>query len=251
MRKKLIVGNWKMNGRLADNAQLLADVSDGIGALSDVELAVCAPYPYLAQVSTLLNPVHVSWGAQDVSRYADGAYTGDVSAEMLCDFGCRFVIIGHSERRSCFGESDAIVVEKYKRVVATGISPIVCVGETIHERESGLANAVILRQMVAVLDAASVNELSRTVFAYEPVWAIGTGRTATPAQAQEMHVFIRQQLARVDADLAQRIRVLYGGSMKPSNATELLAQSDIDGGLIGGASLLAKDFLAIAAAVNS
>ena len=246
MRRTLIAGNWKMNGSLAANATLLEGILAGANATCD--LAVCVPAPYLAQVQTALSGSAIRWGAQDLSEHESGAYTGEVSAQMLKDFGCTYVIIGHSERRSYHGESDALVARKAVRALETGLIPIVCVGETLQEREEDKTNAVVVRQLEPVIKAVGA-QLVDIVIAYEPVWAIGTGKTATPAMAQQVHEVVRATLAEADAIAAGRMQILYGGSMKPDNASDLLAMPDIDGGLIGGASLKAPDFLAIAAAV--
>jgi triosephosphate isomerase len=244
MRRTLIAGNWKMNGSFASNAGLLAGVRAGAAAVSG-ELAVCVPAPYLAQVQSALSGSPVRWGAQDVSAHERGAFTGEVSAEMLLEFGCSYVIVGHSERRSYHAESDELVAQKAQRALASGLTPIVCVGETLEEREQGATDAVVSRQLAPVLDAMRT-QLASMVIAYEPVWAIGTGKTATPEMAQQVHARLRAMLAERDAESAQQVRILYGGSMKPDNAKDLLAKPDIDGGLIGGASLNASDFLAIA-----
>ena len=244
MRRTLIAGNWKMNGSFASNAGLLDGVRAGAAAVSG-ELAVCVPAPYLAQVQSALGGSPVRWGAQDVSAHERGAFTGEVSAEMLLEFGCSYVIVGHSERRSYHAESDELVAQKAQRALASGLTPIVCVGETLEEREKGATDAVVSRQLAPVLDAMRT-QLASMVIAYEPVWAIGTGKTATPEMAQQVHARLRAMLAERDAESAQQVRILYGGSMKPDNAKDLLAKPDIDGGLIGGASLNASDFLAIA-----
>ena len=244
MRRTLIAGNWKMNGSFASNAGLLDGVRAGAAAVSG-ELAVCVPAPYLAQVQSALGGSPVRWGAQDVSAHERGAFTGEVSAEMLLEFGCSYVIVGHSERRSYHVESDELVAQKAQRALASGLTPIVCVGETLEEREQGATDAVVSRQLAPVLDAMRT-QLASMVIAYEPVWAIGTGKTATPEMAQQVHARLRAMLAERDAESAQQVRILYGGSMKPDNAKDLLAKPDIDGGLIGGASLNASDFLAIA-----
>jgi triosephosphate isomerase len=246
MRATLIAGNWKMNGSLASNAGLLDGVRAGAASVK-AELAVCVPAPYLAQVQSALAGSPVSWGAQDLSMYDSGAYTGEVSAAMLGDFGCKYVIVGHSERRSYHGETDESVAQKAARALAAGLVPIVCVGETLAEREQGATNTVVVRQLTPVLDAVGA-QLDRTVIAYEPVWAIGTGKTATPIMAQQVHELIRSTIAQRDSAAALKVQILYGGSMKPDNAKELLGMPDIDGGLIGGASLKAADFLAIAQA---
>jgi triosephosphate isomerase len=247
MRRKFVAGNWKMHGSLKSNDALLRDVRAGVAAL-DIDIAVCVPYPYLAQARELLAGSNVAWGAQDVSEHAQGAYTGEVSAAMLVDFGCKYVIVGHSERRSYYGDSDAIVAAKAQAALQAGLIPIVCVGETLEERERNVTAEVVIRQMDAVIARCGVASLAHMVVAYEPVWAIGTGRTATPAQAQEVHALIRARVAREDAGVAGGLRILYGGSVKPGNARELMTQPDIDGGLIGGASLVAADFVAICAA---
>lgn len=243
MRRKLIVGNWKMNGSVAANAVLLDGIRAGVkGLVSD--LAVCVPAPYLAQAQAALSGSAVAWGAQDVSLHEAGAYTGEVSGAMLRDFGCQFVIIGHSERRSLHGESNDIVAGKTLRALSCGLTPIVCVGETLEEREAGQTGQIVSSQLSAVLDA--VDGLEKIVVAYEPVWAIGTGKTATPEMAQQVHAQLRTLLLEADPVAGGGVRLLYGGSMKPDNARDLLAMTDIDGGLIGGASLKADDFLAIA-----
>lgn len=251
--KKLIAGNWKMNGSLAANAALLDALSQGLAAApAACEVAVCVPAPYLAQVqamhSALAGLASIELGAQDVSVHASGAYTGEVSAAMLKDFGCRFAIVGHSERRQYHGESDALVADKAKAALASGITPIVCVGETLAEREAGHTEEVVKRQLAAVIHANG-HCISEIVVAYEPVWAIGTGKTASPEEAQAVHAVLRAQL-KAATDQSARVKILYGGSMNAANAATLLAQPDIDGGLIGGASLKAPDFLTIIAAAR-
>lgn len=247
MRKSFVAGNWKMHGSLASNLGLLNAVRSGTDA-GGIDVALCVPYPYLAQARSVLGGSAVAWGAQDVSEHAAGAYTGEVSATMLADFGCTYAIVGHSERRSFYGDTDAVVAAKFRAALKAGVTPILCVGETLAEREAGITAAVVTRQLNAVLAVAGVGALAHAVVAYEPVWAIGTGRTASPQQAQEVHALIRARIAQEDAGVAQGVRILYGGSVKPSNAQELFGQPDIDGGLIGGASLVAADFLAICAA---
>lgn len=246
MRRKLIAGNWKMNGSLASNAALLSDIVRGSAGLH-CDLLVCVPAPYLAQVQAALTGSAVAWGAQDLSAHESGAYTGEISAAMLGDFSCRYVIVGHSERRSLHSESDALVAQKMQRALAAGLSPIVCIGETLAEREQGITEQVLARQLQPVLEAAA-HCLEKIVLAYEPVWAIGSGKTATPDMAQEAHAYIRGLVAGVDVAAAVQVKILYGGSMKPDNAKDLLAMADIDGGLIGGAALKAADFLSIAQA---
>jgi triosephosphate isomerase len=240
MRARLVVGNWKMNGGLASNAALLDRIVAGAGR-SLRGIAVCVPFPYLAQAEQCLAERGIDWGAQDVSEHAPGAYTGEVAAEMLTDFGCRYVIVGHSERRHGLGESDASVAAKARRALSAGLTPIVCVGETQAERDAGSTDAVVLCQLDAVLDACA-GEAARMVYAYEPVWAIGTGRSARPADAQAVHEALRVRLAEVGAGEAT---LLYGGSVKASNAASLFAMPDIDGALVGGASLDPEKFARI------
>lgn len=242
MRKKLVAGNWKMNGTLAENAALLAAIKP---ALAGIEAAVCVPFPYLAQAQAALAGSSIAWGAQNLSEQDKGAFTGEVSATMLLDFGCRYVIVGHSERRSLYGETDELVAKKYLAAQAAGLTPILCVGESLEERESGVTEQVVARQLDAVIAAAGVASLAKAVVAYEPVWAIGTGKTASPEQAQAVHAFIRSKIAALDPAVAAGLVIQYGGSVKASNAAELMAQPDIDGGLIGGASLVADEFIAI------
>ena len=245
MRPKLIVGNWKMNGSLAANSILLSGIKMA-AVTTGSQLAVCVPAPYLPQCQAELADSAVAWGAQDVSAHDAGAFTGEISVTMLRDFGCRYVLIGHSERRTYHGESDQSVAEKVQRALVNGVTPIVCVGETLEEREAGQTEEVVLRQLGAVLDAIGASDVPRIVVAYEPVWAIGTGKTATPQMAQEVHALLRARLAERNQQAARQINILYGGSMRPDNAGELLHMPDIDGGLIGGASLNAADFVAIA-----
>lgn len=247
--KKLIAGNWKMNGSLAANEALVNAMLGGLGSDEpSADLALCVPAPYLAQLQHLLEGASVALGAQDVSEHEQGAYTGEVSATMLRDFGCRYVIVGHSERRQYHGETDALVAAKAQRALAAGVTPIVCVGETLGEREADQTEAVVKRQLAAVIHTVA-HCTSEIVVAYEPVWAIGTGKTASPEQAQHVHAVLRAQLAAA-TEHPERVRILYGGSMNASNAASLLSQADIDGGLIGGASLKAPDFLSIAAAAR-
>lgn len=245
MRRKLIAGNWKMNGTLASNAALLNGIASGLNPSSSCEVAVCVPAPYLAQCQGALAGTAVRWGAQDLSVHDSGAYTGEVSAGMLLDFDCTYVIVGHSERRTYHAESDQLVARKAVSALKKGLVPIVCVGESLAERESGQTDAVIRRQIEAVLAAVDASALEKMVIAYEPVWAIGTGKTATPEMAQSVHATLRASVGQASGPAASAVRILYGGSMKPDNARELLAMPDIDGGLIGGASLSAPDFLAI------
>lgn len=233
-----------MNGSLAANAVLLNAIKAELGQ-TECMVAVCVPAPYLGQCQMVLNASGVAWGAQDVSIHESGAYTGEVSGAMLSDFGSRYVIVGHSERRLYHGETDQLVAQKAVSALKAGLTPIVCVGESLSERESGKTADVVARQIDAILAAIAVQDLEKIVVAYEPVWAIGTGKTATPEMAQEVHAMLRARLAARNPDAAVAVQILYGGSMKPDNAGELLAMPDIDGGLIGGASLKASDFLAI------
>jgi triosephosphate isomerase (TIM) len=251
MRARLVAGNWKMHGSLAANARLLDALKAELKPSNGVRCAVCAPYPYLAQVAQALAGSRIAWGAQDVSEHDAGAYTGDVSAAMLKEFGCRYAIVGHSERRSLHGEDDARVAAKFLAARRAGLTPILCVGETLAERERDATESVIRRQLGAVLDAAGAAALAESVLAYEPVWAIGTGKTASPRQAQEAHAFIRGQVAERSGNVARGLTILYGGSVKPGNARELFTMPDVDGGLIGGASLAAADFIAICAAAQA
>jgi triosephosphate isomerase (TIM) len=244
MRGKLAVGNWKMNGGLAANARLLDRLVAAWDAPANRGIAVCVPFPYLGQAQAALSGSAIAWGAQDVSAHDSGAYTGEVAARMLTEFGCRYVIVGHSERRQLHHESDQLVGAKAVAALAAGLTPIVCVGEVLAERDAGKTEAVVDRQIGAVLEAVQ-RDAARMVVAYEPVWAIGTGRTATPEQAQAVHGRLRSRLAQADAE---NVLLLYGGSVKASNAAALFGMPDVDGGLVGGASLDADEFLAIARA---
>jgi len=247
VKRKLIAGNWKMNGTLQSNAALISALRQGDGAWT-CDVAVCVPAPYLAQLQSLVAASTIALGAQDVSEHEAGAFTGGVGAGMLREFGVRYCIVGHSERRRYHGESDVLVAAKAQRALAAGITPIVCVGESLAEREAGQTDEVVKRQLAAVIHANG-HCISEIVVAYEPVWAIGTGHTATPGQAQHVHAVLRAQL-HAATPMASRVSILYGGSMNASNATALLSQDDIDGGLVGGASLQADEFLAIIAAAS-
>jgi triosephosphate isomerase (TIM) len=247
-RRPLVAANWKMNGSLASNADWTAAFVARAASLH-CDVVVCAPFPYLCTLGRSVAPAEL--GAQDLSERTAGAFTGDVAGEMLADIGCRWVIVGHSERRQLHGEADAVVAAKAARALQAGLRPIVCVGETLAEREAGRTKEVVRTQLAAVLGAIGEAALARGALAYEPVWAIGTGRNATPQQAQEVHAALRAQVAERDRAAAAALRILYGGSVKPANAAELFSQSDIDGGLIGGASLSAADFLAICMAVGT
>jgi triosephosphate isomerase (TIM) len=242
MRTKLVAGNWKMNGSVAANRELLQAIIPPLAQLTGAQFAVCVPYPYLAQAQESLRGSNIAHGAQDVCQFDSGAYTGGVSAAMLADLGCRYVIVGHSERRHVFGETDELVALKFAAAIKRRLTPILCIGETLAERESGITEGVVARQLDAVLKSCGTAALEQAVVAYEPVWAIGTGKTATPQQAQAVHAFVRGRLAGSDHALAEGLRILYGGSVKASNAAELFAMPDVDGGLIGGASLVAEEF---------
>ena len=246
MRRKLVAGNWKMHGSHSANAALLAGINAARPFVCDV--AVCVPYPYLSETAVALAASELRWGAQDCSAHEQGAYTGEVSVAMLAEFGCRYVIVGHSERRQHHAETDQLVADKAKIALAKGITPIVCVGETLAQREAGETEAVVKRQLSAVIHALG-HCAGEMVVAYEPVWAIGTGKVATPEQAQQVHALLRAQLKAATSH-ADAMKILYGGSMKPDNAATLMAQPDIDGGLIGGASLKAADFIAICRAAG-
>ncbi len=250
MRRPLVAGNWKMNGSRSESATLLDGIKKGVSNASKAEVAVCPPSILIPLAAEKLAGSAVAWGGQNLSAHKSGAYTGEISGTMLKDYGCTYVIVGHSERRTLHGETDALVADKYGAAQAAGLIPVLCIGETLHERESGQTETVVARQLDAVLDKHGVGSFKNAVIAYEPVWAIGTGKTATPAQAQEAHRFIRHRMAARDKSVAERLRILYGGSMKGSNARELLAQTDIDGGLIGGASLQVEEFLTICRAAD-
>ncbi|MCP4127172.1 MAG: triose-phosphate isomerase [Gammaproteobacteria bacterium] len=251
MRQPLIAGNWKMNGSRESVFDLLNGLKEGIKLVKDAEVAVCSPSIFIPEVQGQLHGSKISWGGQDISLYEKGAYTGEISGQMLMDFGCKYVIVGHSERREYHAETDQQVAEKYQTALDAGLKPILCIGETLEEREQNETEAVVERQLLAVIDHCGIAALEVGVIAYEPVWAIGTGKTATPEQAQDVHGFIRGLIARRDFAVAEKVQILYGGSMKPSNAAELISKPDIDGGLIGGASLKASDFLEICKAANS
>jgi len=250
MRDILVAGNWKMHGDTAANTKLMAGILEAAPEAAHVHLLVCPPFPYLAAVAKAIGGSRVRLGAQNVSEHAGGAYTGEVAPAMLVDVGCEYVIVGHSERRALYGESSARVAAKFAAAQQAGLTPILCVGETLEQRQAGDTERVVGEQLDAVVGACGIAALASAVVAYEPVWAIGTGVTATPEQAQNVHRFIRNELARRDAAVAAGIQLLYGGSVKGDNAAGLFGMPDIDGGLIGGASLKAADFLAIAAAAS-
>ncbi len=250
MRNILVAGNWKMNGDSAANAALVESIVAGQPAAPNVEMLVCPPFPYLSAVGAAVAESRVQLGAQNVSQFDRGAYTGEVSAAMLVDLGCRFVIVGHSERRAMYGETSEVVAAKYAAVLEAGLTPILCVGETLEDREAGNTEAVVDEQLDAVLSESGADGIGRGVVAYEPVWAIGTGKTATPEQAQDVHRHLRSRIAAHDAGVAASTQILYGGSVNGDNAEGLFSMPDIDGGLVGGASLKAADFLAIADAAS-
>jgi triosephosphate isomerase len=250
MRRPLIAGNWKMHGSRAENAELIEGLLLALPAQTPIDIAVCPPFVYLWETARLLKASSIGLGAQSTCAEAVGAFTGEVSASMLKDVGCRYVIVGHSERRSLYKEDDALVARKFLATQAQELIPILCVGETLEERERGQMEQVVSRQLAAVLDVAGPGAMAQAVVAYEPVWAIGTGKNATPVQAQEAHAHIRADVAARDAKIADGLRVLYGGSVKAANAREIFAMPDVDGGLIGGASLKADEFLKICAAAQ-
>jgi triosephosphate isomerase (TIM) len=251
MRRPFIAGNWKMHGSRAENAELIEGLLLGLPAQPAADIAVCPPFVYLWEISRLLKASSIALGAQSVCAEAGGAFTGEASAAMLKDVGCTYVIVGHSERRAIYKEDDALVARKFLAAQSQGLTPILCVGETLEERERGQTTQVVSRQLGAVLDLARVQSLKKAVVAYEPVWAIGTGKNATPEQAQAVHAHIRSDVAGLDAKIAAELRVVYGGSVKAGNAREIFAMPDVDGGLIGGASLKADEFLKICAAAQA
>jgi len=250
MRQPLVAGNWKMHGSRAENAALVRSLLDQLEPGPGTEILLCPPFVYLADVARLLTDSSVELGGQSVCDEPQGAFTGEVSAAMLKDVGCSYVLAGHSERRQLFGESDSLVARKFVAAQSQGLVPVLCVGETLEEREAGHTTRVVARQLDAVLAVSGVAALASAVIAYEPVWAIGTGRTASPEQAQDVHAMIRGKLAALDATIGGSVRILYGGSVKASNARELFAMPDIDGGLVGGASLKADEFAQICAAAD-
>lgn len=250
MRQSLVVGNWKMYGSTASIHSLLEGIKQGIAQVHNAHVGVCPSFVYLQVVAELLKGTVIRWGAQNVSHEDVGAFTGEVATSMLTDFSCTYVIVGHSERRHLYGESSELVAQKFAKVQAAQLIPILCVGELLVDREAGNTEAVVEAQLNAVLTTQGIKVFETAVIAYEPVWAIGTGKTASPQQAQEVHLFIRQLLAKHDATVAEKVQILYGGSVKASNAVEIFQQPDVDGGLIGGASLKADEFLAICQAAK-
>ncbi|MCW8957401.1 MAG: triose-phosphate isomerase [Gammaproteobacteria bacterium] len=250
MRQPMVAGNWKMNGSSDSVKELIAGIKQGMGSVKKAEVVVCPPAVYIPRVSGAAADTAIKVGSQNICDQDKGAFTGEISGEMLKDVGCEYAIIGHSERRSLYGESDELIAKRFAAARRNGVKPIFCIGESLEEREQGVTNDVCSRQIDAVIELEGVAALADGVIAYEPVWAIGTGKTATPEMAQEVHAFIREKIAKLDAGVAEGLRILYGGSMNAGNAAELLAQPDIDGGLIGGASLKAEDFLAICTAAG-
>ena len=247
MRQPMVAGNWKMNGSSDSVKELMNGIKAGMGGVN-AEVVVCPPFVYIPSVADAIVDSGIKLGAQNMCDQDAGAFTGEISGPMLKDVGCEYVIIGHSERRAMYGETDEVTAVKYGAVLKNGLKPIFCIGETLEEREQGITEKVVGRQIDAILNSDGVASLANAVLAYEPVWAIGTGKTATPEQAQEVHAFIRGKIAAQDVVIAEGLRILYGGSMNPANAAELRSQPDIDGGLIGGASLKAADFLVICSA---
>lgn len=245
MRRTLIAGNWKMNGSLESINELMKGLTDGISSVTNADMAVCPPAVYLMKVGALIGDSEIAIGSQNICDQESGAFTGELAPSMLKEAGCQYAIIGHSERRALYGESDALIANRFAMSVKSGVTPILCIGETLEERESGITEDVVSKQLDAVIDQEGIAAIANCVIAYEPVWAIGTGKVATPEQAQSVHAYIRSKLAAQDANVAAQVQILYGGSMNAGNASDLLSQEDIDGGLIGGASLKAEDFLTI------
>jgi triosephosphate isomerase len=255
MRRNLVVGNWKMHGNMQSNQLLLNSLIKGLNDFNNADYVVCVPSPYLFQARLLLEDTNIAWGGQNVNQHEQGAFTGAVAANMLTDLGCTYVILGHSERRSLFYENNLTAAARFDAAIRAGLTPIMCVGETIAERDAGLTEVIVASQMDAVLASLGDKEFAKAmelnmVFAYEPVWAIGSGKTASPEQAQSVHQFIRHRIARRNAEAAAKVRIIYGGSVKAANAEELFAMPDVDGGLIGGASLKADEFIAICRVAN-
>lgn len=256
MRRNLVVGNWKMHGNMQSNQLLLNSLIKGLRDFNNADFVVCVPSPYLFQARLLLDDTNIAWGGQNVNQHEQGAFTGAVAANMLVDLGCTYVLLGHSERRNLFHENNLTAAARFDAAVRAGLTPVMCVGETVAERDAGLTEVIVASQMDAVLASMGDQEFAKAmhlnmVFAYEPVWAIGSGKTATPEQAQSVHQFIRHRIARRNAEAAAKVRIIYGGSVKAANAEELFAMPDVDGGLIGGASLKAEEFVAICRVANS
>jgi len=250
MRKPFVAGNWKMNGSRASISTLVKGIQDGMGRVNHAEVVVCPSFVYLSEVAQMLEGNAVMLGSQDVAKETSGAYTGEIAVSMLNDLACKYAIIGHSERRAYYGDTDDIVAQKFVAAQKGNITPILCVGELLEEREAGQTEVVVERQLKAVVALAGIQSLAGAVIAYEPVWAIGTGKTASPEQAQAVHAFIRQWVGKEDSAVAEKVQIVYGGSVKAANAKELFSQADIDGGLIGGASLSADEFISICEAAG-
>ncbi len=250
MRQPMVAGNWKMNGSCESVKELIAGIKEGMGSVNKAEVVVCPPAVFIPRVSGVAEGSAIKVGSQNICDADSGAFTGEISGEMLKEIGCEYAIVGHSERRALYGETDELVAKRFAAARRNGLKPIFCIGETLEERESGITNDVCSRQIDAVIALEGVESFTDAVIAYEPVWAIGTGKTASPEQAQEVHAFIRGKIAALNANVAEGLQILYGGSMNPANAKELIGQPDIDGGLIGGASLKPADFLAICAAAG-
>lgn len=251
MRRKIVIANWKMHGTLALNAQLFASLRQQLQSISQVDFVICVPHPYLFQAQTALSDSNIAWGAQNVAKFAPGPHTGEVSLTMLQDFATRFVMVGHSERSLAYCESPENNAEKFVAIKQAGLTPILCMGETLQEREAGIMNQVISERLDAVLKISDAKIFANSIIAYEPVWAIGTGLSASPQQAQDMHHFIRKKIAALNPEAAESLRIVYGGSVKPSNAAQLLDMQDIDGGLIGKCALNIEDFIAICRAAST
>jgi triosephosphate isomerase len=245
MRRSLVIGNWKMHGTRASNRELITGILAGLDANKNCDAVVCVPFTAIPELSDAVSGTSLALGSQNVANADQGAYTGEISASMLAEYGCGYAIVGHSERRQLYGETNQLVAARYEHAIKGDITPVLCIGETDEQREQGKTFDVIVEQLSAVIDHSGIESLSKAVIAYEPVWAIGTGKTATPDQAQEVHAFIRKQIAARDSALAETVQILYGGSVKPDNAADLFGKDDIDGGLIGGASLQAESFLGI------
>jgi len=255
MRRKLVVGNWKMHGDITSNQTLLESIVNGVRELNNADYVVCVPSPYLFQARELLKNTNVSWGGQNVNQHEQGAFTGAVAPHMLTDLGCTYVLLGHSERRSLFHETNLTASARFEAAIKAGLTPILCVGETLAEHDAGLTEVIVASQMDAVMATLDEHEFAlamqlNMVFAYEPVWAIGTGKMASPEHVQTVHEFIRNRIAKRNAQAATKVRILYGGSLKAKNVEDLFTMPDVDGGLIGGASLLANEFVAICRAAN-
>lgn len=251
MRRPVVAGNWKLNGTRKSALALAQGIMSELNAINNIDVIICPPFLHIAEVQELIQNSQLKLGAQNVSEQASGAFTGEISAEMLKEFDCQYVIVGHSERRTLYNESNNIIGSKFKAVSSIGLTPILCVGETLEQKENNQTKNVIIKQLDSIINSVDINTFNNAIIAYEPIWAIGTGKTATPLQAQEVHQVIRNRFSAIDKELADKLRILYGGSVKASNSNELFSQPDIDGGLIGGASLNSEDFLAICAAAEN